>query len=68
MPGATPPDPFDLWLKASVHRRFDAVLAERVPEDLLRLASDSRTEWEEMKARWQGRDEGGDGGAGGDGA
>ena len=45
-------DPFDLWLRRSVHTAYDAVLEEQVPEDLLRLCSDSRTEWVAMKERW----------------
>ena len=49
--GATA-DPFDLWLQRSMHQAYDPVLEETVPEDLLRLCSDSRTEWVAMKDRW----------------
>ncbi|WP_458096311.1 hypothetical protein [Roseomonas sp. WA12] len=45
-------DPFDLWLRRSLHENWDATLDERVPEDLLRLFSDDRNEWESMKTRW----------------
>lgn len=53
-PKAESSDPFDLWLRRSVHRAYDAVLEEQVPEDLLRLCSDNRTEWVAMKDRWLG--------------
>ncbi|TPG51550.1 hypothetical protein EAH89_20125 [Roseomonas nepalensis] len=53
-PGGEPADPFDLWLRRSVHKAYDAVLDEQVPEDLLRLCSDNRTEWVAMKDRWLG--------------
>lgn len=49
---ASSADPFDLWLRRSVHQAYDGVLAEQVPDDLLRLCSDSRTEWVAMKERW----------------
>ena len=45
-------DPFDLWLRRSLHESWDSALEERVPDDLLRLFSDDRCEWEAMKARW----------------
>jgi len=45
-------DPFDLWLSRSLHGRYDSTLEEQVPEDLMRLFSDGRGEWEAMKARW----------------
>ena len=45
-------DAFDLWLKRSIHETYDPVLDEQVPDDLLRLFSDNRTEWEAMKERW----------------
>lgn len=67
-PGGEPADPFDLWLRRSVHQAYDAVLDEQVPEDLLRLCSDSRTEWVAMKDRWlglAGEERGPLGGAGG---
>jgi hypothetical protein len=49
-------DPFDLWVKRSLHDAWDATLEEQLPDDLLRLCSDTRTEWELMKARWQALD------------
>ncbi|MBP0493282.1 hypothetical protein [Roseomonas indoligenes] len=49
-------DPFDLWLRRSLHENWDAALNERVPDDLLRLFSDDRVEWESMKARWLAAD------------
>jgi hypothetical protein len=45
-------DPFDLWLRRRLHERADPVLKEEVPADLLRLACDCRSEWEEMKKLW----------------
>jgi hypothetical protein len=42
-------DPFDLWLKRSLHEKSDPVLSEEIPADLLRLACDCRSEWDEMK-------------------
>ncbi|MCR0982189.1 hypothetical protein [Roseomonas populi] len=45
-------DPFDLWLRRSLHETWDNALHERVPDDLLRLFSDDRVEWEAMKTRW----------------
>ena len=50
--GFAEPDPFDLWLRRSLHQSWDNTLEERVPDDLLRLFSDDRCEWEAMKARW----------------
>ncbi|WP_338662132.1 hypothetical protein VQH23_18125 [Pararoseomonas sp. SCSIO 73927] len=47
-----PDDPFDLWLRRSLHENWDGALQERVPDDLLRLFSDDRVEWEAMKTRW----------------
>ncbi|MFC0384501.1 hypothetical protein [Muricoccus vinaceus] len=70
-PGSGSADPFDLWLQRSFHQAYDPVLEESVPEDLLRLCSDSRTEWVAMKDRWlkaapgEGEGEGDAGGGGG---
>jgi hypothetical protein len=50
--GSSEADPFDLWLRRSLHETWDSTLEERVPDDLLRLFSDDRGEWESMKARW----------------
>ncbi|WP_424136180.1 hypothetical protein [Roseomonas chloroacetimidivorans] len=46
-------DPFDLWLRRTLHDTWDAAVTERLPDDLLRLVSDNRSEWELMKERWQ---------------
>jgi hypothetical protein len=37
-------DPFDLWLKRSLHEKVGATLDEEIPSDLLRLVCDSRSE------------------------
>ncbi|HEY8612967.1 MAG TPA: hypothetical protein VIL69_16980 [Roseomonas sp.] len=50
--GSANADPFDLWLRRSLHQSWDATLEEQVPEDLLRLFSDDRREREATKARW----------------
>ncbi|SHJ89440.1 hypothetical protein SAMN02745194_03658 [Roseomonas rosea] len=46
-------DPFDLWLSRSLHERWDSALDEELPRDLLRLACDSRAQWDELKERWK---------------
>ncbi|MBP0444826.1 hypothetical protein J8J14_08520 [Roseomonas sp. SSH11] len=48
-----PVDPFDLWLRRNLHDRWDGALDEELPRDLLRLACDSRAQWDEMKERWK---------------
>jgi hypothetical protein len=50
-------DPFDLWLKRSLHEKLDPVLDEAVPVELLRLTCDSWAEWEEMKRFWAASEE-----------
>ncbi|MBP0443622.1 hypothetical protein J8J14_02425 [Roseomonas sp. SSH11] len=45
-------DPFDLWIRRSLHESWDATLDEKLPDDLLRLFTDDRGEWKAMKARW----------------
>jgi hypothetical protein len=35
---------FDVWLQRSLHRMFDDVAQEPVPEDLLKLIEDDRAE------------------------
>ncbi|MFC7737064.1 hypothetical protein ACFQX4_14685 [Roseomonas sp. GCM10028921] len=55
-PDPTDADPFDLWLRRSLHQRWDAALEEQTPEDLLRLVSDDRGEWAAVKARWLKQD------------
>jgi hypothetical protein len=46
-------DPFDLWLKRSLHEKADVVLDKEIPDDLLRLVCDSRSEWAELKDLWR---------------
>jgi hypothetical protein len=46
-------DPFDLWLKRSLHEKMDAVPDGDIPDDLLRLVCDSRSEWAELKDPWR---------------
>lgn len=46
-------DPFDLWLRRSLKERWGAVEDEEVPEDLLRLCSDDRSEMERTRQRWR---------------
>ncbi|WP_426959752.1 hypothetical protein [Muricoccus radiodurans] len=48
-------DPFDLWMRHRLHKGFDAVTEEPIPEDLLRLACDSRNEWDALRSRWMAR-------------
>jgi hypothetical protein len=43
------PDPFELWLRRGLHRAFDAIAAEPVPEDLLRLIEEDRAERERIR-------------------
>jgi hypothetical protein len=38
------PDPFELWLRRGLHKAFDAIAGEPVPEDLLRLIEEDRAE------------------------
>lgn len=45
------PDPFDLWLQRSLHETFEAVAAEPIPENLLRLIEEDRVERERMRQR-----------------
>ena len=40
------PDPFELWLRRGLHKAFDAIAGEPVPEDLLRLIEEDRAERE----------------------
>ncbi|MBE7210940.1 MAG: hypothetical protein INR65_07960 [Gluconacetobacter diazotrophicus] len=35
---------FDLWLQRGLHQIFDAVASEPVPEELLRLIDEDRSE------------------------
>jgi hypothetical protein len=43
------PDPFELWLRRGLHEAFDAIAAEPVPEDLLRLIEEDRAERERIR-------------------
>lgn len=44
-------DTFDAWLRRSLAPRFDAVLAEPIPEDILRLIEEDRPERERIRRR-----------------
>ncbi len=41
-PDATKPEAFDLWLKRGLHRIYDDVANEPIPEDLLKLIEEDR--------------------------
>ncbi len=43
------PDPFELWLRRSLRETFDAIAAEPVPEELLRLIEEDRAERERIR-------------------
>lgn len=45
------PDPFELWLRRGLREAFDAIAAEPVPEDLLRLIEEDRAERERIRQR-----------------
>ena len=47
-------DAFDLWLRRGLRRAFDAVAAEPVPDDLLRLIEEDRGERDRIR-RGRGR-------------
>ena len=42
-------DPFDLWLRRSLHEAFDQAMAEPVPEEVLRLIEEDRAERERIR-------------------
>lgn len=44
-------DPFDLWLRSSLRETFDAIAAEPIPEDLLRMIEEDRAERERIRQR-----------------
>jgi hypothetical protein len=50
-------DAFDLWLRQSLHDAFDAAVAEPIPEDILRLIEDDRTERERLRRSRQAKQE-----------
>ena len=39
---ATKPEAFDLWLKHGLHRIYDDVANEPIPQDLLKLIEEDR--------------------------
>jgi hypothetical protein len=45
----TEEDAFDLWLRQSLHTAFDAVAAEPIPEDILRMIEEDRAERERVR-------------------
>ena len=44
-------DPFELWLRQSLHEVFDPALEEPVPEEVLRLIEEDRAERERIRRR-----------------
>jgi hypothetical protein len=42
-------DPFDLWLRRSLREAFDAVAAEPIPEDVLRLIEEDHAARERIR-------------------
>jgi hypothetical protein len=48
------PDPFELWLRRGLHKAFDAIAGEPVPEDLLRLIEEDRAERERIRQQRRG--------------
>ena len=52
------PDLFELWLRRGLHEAFDAIAAEPVPEDLLRLIEEDRAERERIRQRRAARPKG----------
>ncbi len=44
-------DPFELWLRQSLHEAFDPALEEPVPEEVLRLIEEDRAERERIRRR-----------------
>lgn len=45
----TEEDAFDVWLRQSLHTAFDAVAAEPIPEDILRMIEEDRAEREQVR-------------------
>ena len=41
-PGGKPGEAFDLWLQRGLHRIFDDVASEPIPDELLRLIEEDR--------------------------
>jgi hypothetical protein len=48
-------DTFELWLQQNLHEAFDAVFTEPVPEDILRLIEEDRTEREHLRRNRQAK-------------
>jgi hypothetical protein len=44
---------FDIWLRRSLHTAFDAVAAEPIPEDILRMIEEDSAEGEDVRRRRQ---------------
>jgi hypothetical protein len=42
---------FDLWLRCKLHQAYDAVAAEPIPDDLLRLIEEDRDERDRIRQR-----------------
>ena len=47
----TDDEAFDLWLRQSLHAAFDAVAAEPIPDDILRMIEEDRAEREHVRCR-----------------
>jgi len=45
----TEEDVFDLWLRQSLHNVFDAVAAEPIPEEIMRMIEEDRGEREHIR-------------------
>ena len=54
-PLTTEDDAFDLWLRRSLHTAFDAVAAEPIPEDILRMIEEDREERERIRCSRQAK-------------
>ncbi len=50
-PAEVEEDPFELWVRQSLHEAFDPALEEPVPEDVLRLIEEDRAERERIRRR-----------------
>jgi len=48
-PAAAGGDAFDLWLQRSLRRAYDAVVAEPIPQDILRLIEDDEAERDRIR-------------------
>ena len=50
-PAGVEEDPFELWLRLSLHEAFGPALEEPVPEEVLRLIEEDRAERERIRRR-----------------